>query len=129
MTVVFLTPGEPEEAQEAVWEPTPLHTQTLLVEVPASGPPDSDGVPARSTTSVVLGGCNVQRVAVKESPDGSRRTATARYRVSGPLEETVTENCTVIWRGEVFDVDGAPAHYQGTGDLDHTEFYLIKTRG
>lgn len=106
-----------------------LHAETVTVAIVTSGAPDVNGVPARTSTTLALDGCNVQRVAVKESSDGSRRAATARYRVSAPLAETVTENCTATWRGDVFDIDGAPAHYRGTGDLDHTEFYLVKTRG
>lgn len=106
-----------------------LHTETVTVALVASGVPDADGVPARTSTTLVLDGCNVQRVAVKESSDGSKRSATARYRVSAPLAETVTANCTVTWRGGTYEVDGEPAHYRGTGDLDHTEFYMNRTRG
>lgn len=126
MTVVFLTPGEPEA--QAVWEPTPLHTQTLLVEVPTFGAPDADGVPSRSSVWFTWRQCNVQLTASGERVDGGAMSATTRWRASGPIEERITSSCVITWRGRSLTVEGEPAHFRG-GALDHTEVVLVEKRG
>lgn len=127
MTAVFLTPQEPEA--QSVWEPTPLHTQTLLVEIPTFGAPDVDGVPARSSAWITVRQCNVQQAAAVEAREGGAMVAVERLRVSAPLTEAITESCTVTWRDGTYTVEGAPAHFRGTWGLDHTEFVMTRVRG
>ena len=106
-----------------------LHRETVVVTIPVFGSPDGDGVPARTTSSVTVSGCTVQQVAAAEKRDGAAVVAVERLRVSAPLTETITESCTVTWRGGTYQVEGTPAHFRATGLLDHTEFVMTRARG
>lgn len=108
---------------------SPLHRETVTVTVVTRGVPDVDGVASRTTSTVTLTGCNVQLAATTETPDSSAVSSAERWRVSGPLAEQITPGCLAAWRGDPYEVDGAPAHFRGTGFLDHTEFVIVKRRG
>lgn len=106
-----------------------LHRESLTVTVPVFGSPDGDGVPARTTSTLTVSGCNVQQAAAVETREGGAVVGLERLRVSAPLTESITEACTVTWRGGTYTVDGAPAHFRATGGLDHTEFVMTRVRG
>lgn len=106
-----------------------LHSESVTVHLVSYGAPDASGVAVETVTDVVMGGCNVQQSTTGEQADGSVVAATGRWRVSCPLRQDITPGSRVTWRGRVFDVDGDPAHFYGTGVLDHTEFAMTARTG
>jgi hypothetical protein len=71
----------------------------------------------------------IQPVQASESEQPLRDVVGERWLVilSDP-DADVTALDRIVWRGQTYDVDGAPLAYR-SGVLDHMEFFIVTAKG
>lgn len=81
-----------------------------------------------NTTSSEIRGCDVQPISTEEA-GGAREYASTHVRLYAPGHPNIRATDRIIWRGETYEVDGAPAKWFDSGNPHHSEAELKRLAG